>query len=155
MTCCSCFGPRRRHDVTKNPKLIKGFSDHNSRPDQPSPSSGLALPYFRSLNIRRIADPRLAIQGDPYLEEAVRRAVQLAYMCLRDQAKARPTIREIVEALEVLVEYIARKKVEGSPVNEEDGGLERRRDVADAKRWAKDFRDEQRKSKTVPKRTRF
>ncbi|CAF1920252.1 BnaC02g36510D [Brassica napus] len=114
-----------------------------------------ALPYFRSLNIRRIADPRLAIQGDPYLEEAVRRAVQLAYMCLRDQAKARPTIREIVEALEVLVEYIARKKVEGSPVNEEDGGLERRRDVADAKRWAKDFRDEQRKSKAVPKRTRF
>lgn len=85
----------------------------------------------------------------------MRRAVQLAYMCLRDQAKARPTIREIVEALEVLVEYIARKKVEGSPVNEEDGGLERRRDVADAKRWAKDFRDEQRKSKAVPKRTRF
>lgn len=43
MTCCSCFGPRRRHDVTKNPKLIKGFSDHNSRPDQPSSSSSSGL----------------------------------------------------------------------------------------------------------------
>lgn len=95
----------------------------------------------------------LGIQGDPYLEEAVRRAVQLAYMCLRERAKARPTIREVVEALEVLVEYIARKdkgndirygrgvdkgkKVEGSTVNEGDEGLERDRYVSDAKRWAK------------------
>nr|VDC91786.1 unnamed protein product [Brassica rapa] len=125
-----------------------------------------ALPYFRNLNIRKIADPMLGIQGDPYLEEAVRRAVQLAYMCLRERAKARPTIREVVEALEVLVEYIARKdkgndirygrgvdkgkKVEGSTVNEGDEGLERDRYVSDAKRWAKGCtRAERRKSKVA------
>ncbi|WZZ36465.1 hypothetical protein YC2023_019866 [Brassica napus] len=34
MVCC--FGQRRKCDVVKNPKLIKGISDHNSRPDQPS-----------------------------------------------------------------------------------------------------------------------
>ncbi|CAN7044775.1 hypothetical protein IGI04_008079 [Brassica rapa subsp. trilocularis] len=125
-----------------------------------------ALPYFRNLNIRKIADPMLGIQGDPYLEEAVRRTVQLAYMCLRERAKARPTIREVVEALEVLVEYIARKdkgndirygrgvdkgkKVEGSTVNEGDEGLERDRYVSDAKRWAKGCtRAERRKSKVA------
>ncbi|KAJ4888284.1 Serine/threonine-protein kinase CDG1 [Raphanus sativus] len=123
-----------------------------------------ALPYYRNLNIRQITDPKLLIQGHPYLEEAARRAVQLAYMCLRENAKARPTIREVVKALEVIVGDIVRKhkgkniqykrgvdkgkKIEGSTVSEEDEDLERQRDLADAKRWAKGLRNEKRKRAT-------
>lgn len=98
------------------------------------------------------------------MEEAARRAVQLAYMCLRENAKARPTIREVVKALEVIVGDIVRKhkgkniqykrgvdkgkKIEGSTVSEEDEDLERQRDLADAKRWAKGLRNEKRKRAT-------
>ncbi|KAG2264265.1 hypothetical protein Bca4012_078642 [Brassica carinata] len=69
-----------------------------------------ALPLFRDQEIRKIADPMLSIQGHHYLEEAVERALVLAYMCLREDANARPTVKEVVEALDNIVKFIERKK---------------------------------------------
>ncbi|KAF8108157.1 hypothetical protein N665_0114s0047 [Sinapis alba] len=68
------------------------------------------LPLFRDQEIRKIADPMLSIQGHDYMEEAVGRALELAYMCLREDANARPTVKEVVEALDNIVKFIARKK---------------------------------------------
>lgn len=65
---------------------------------------------FRDQEIRKIADPMLSIQGHHYLEEAVERALVLAYMCLREDANARPTVKEVVEALDNIVKFIERKK---------------------------------------------
>ncbi|RID60060.1 hypothetical protein BRARA_F03242 [Brassica rapa] len=69
-----------------------------------------ALPLFRDQEIRKIADPMLSIQGHHYMEEAVERALVLAYMCLREDANARPTVKEVVEALDNIVRFIERKK---------------------------------------------
>ena len=65
---------------------------------------------FRDQEIRKIADPMLSIQGHHYMEEAVERALVLAYMCLREDANARPTVKEVVEALDNIVRFIERKK---------------------------------------------
>ncbi|CAH8388425.1 unnamed protein product [Eruca vesicaria subsp. sativa] len=107
-----------------------------------------ALPYYRNQNIKGLTDPMLARQGHPYLDEIVKRAVHLAFACLKEDAKARPAIGQVVKALEVLDEFIARKdnetsiqhelpidkgkKVEGSTVYEEDEDFKRQRDIADA-----------------------
>ncbi|KAJ4901052.1 Serine/threonine-protein kinase CDG1 [Raphanus sativus] len=69
-----------------------------------------ALPLFREQDIRKIADPMLSIESHYYMEEAVGRALELAYMCLREDANARPTVKEVVVALDNIVRFIARKK---------------------------------------------
>ncbi|KAJ0230546.1 Serine/threonine-protein kinase CDG1 [Hirschfeldia incana] len=69
-----------------------------------------ALPLFREQEIRKIADPMLSIEDHYYMEEAVGRALELAYMCLREDANARPTVKEVVVALDNIVKFIARKK---------------------------------------------
>ncbi|KAF3561599.1 hypothetical protein DY000_02016983 [Brassica cretica] len=57
MVCCSCFGPRRKRDVVKNPKL-RGVSDHNARTDQPSScGKGELLNYLTSWDALRAALP--------------------------------------------------------------------------------------------------
>ncbi|CAH8360928.1 unnamed protein product [Eruca vesicaria subsp. sativa] len=138
-----------------------------------------ALPLFREQEIRKIADPMLSIQGHRYMEEAVGRALELAYMCLREDANARPTVKEVVEALDSIVKFIARKKKKESigygrgvelekrvavsspkettrmlSVNEievEEGDLARERAVADAKIWAETMRSLRRQSNEPPK----
>ncbi|KAL0717862.1 hypothetical protein Bca4012_067184 [Brassica carinata] len=40
----------------------------------------------------------------------MRRALILAFMCLREEANARTTISQVVDALDVLVEFMARKE---------------------------------------------
>lgn len=45
--------------------------------------------------------PAFSILGG--MEEAMRRALILAYMCLREKANTRTTIREVVDALDDLV----------------------------------------------------
>lgn len=65
---------------------------------------------FREQDIRKIADPMLSIESHYYMEEAVGRALELAYMCLREDANARPTVKEVVVALDNIVRFIARKK---------------------------------------------
>lgn len=56
------------------------------------------------------------------MEEAVERALVLAYMCLREDANARPTVKEVVEALDNIVRFIERKKKK----KERNIGYERR-----------------------------
>ncbi|KAL0685149.1 hypothetical protein Bca4012_051997 [Brassica carinata] len=65
MVCCSCFGPRRKRDVVKNPKL-RGVSDHNARTDQPSScGKGELLNYLTSWDALRAALPVGTVSGAP------------------------------------------------------------------------------------------
>ncbi|KAL0796679.1 hypothetical protein Bca101_068056 [Brassica carinata] len=52
----------------------------------------------------------LSIEGHYYMEAVVGRALELAYMCLREDANAMSTVKEVVQALDNIVRFIARKK---------------------------------------------
>lgn len=57
--------------------------------------------------MRKILDPKLIIES-PGMEDAVRKAIVLAFKCLREEANARPTISQVVYVLDDLVKFMAK-----------------------------------------------
>ncbi|CAN8266327.1 unnamed protein product [Cochlearia groenlandica] len=80
-----------------------------------------ALPLFMEKNIMEIVDPLLSIQGR-YLEATLRKALEVAFMCLREEANARPTISEVVIALEYIVKCTMNREKKSSVVGYGQGG---------------------------------
>lgn len=56
-----------------------------------------------------IVDPMLTIQSR-FLESTLRKALEVAFMCLREKANARPTISEVVIALNYIVKCTTSKQ---------------------------------------------
>ncbi|RID43402.1 hypothetical protein BRARA_I00266 [Brassica rapa] len=71
------------------------------------------LPLFKDDNMRKILDPKLIIENRG-MEETVRKAVVLAFKCLREEPNARPTISQVVDALDDLVKFMAIEKRKSS-----------------------------------------
>ncbi|KAL0855934.1 hypothetical protein Bca101_061087 [Brassica carinata] len=65
------------------------------------------FPLFKDDNMRKILDPKLIIESRG-MEEAVRKAIVLAFKCLREEPNARPTISEVVYVLDDLVKFMAK-----------------------------------------------
>ncbi|KAL0717867.1 hypothetical protein Bca4012_067189 [Brassica carinata] len=65
------------------------------------------FPLFKDDNMRKILDPKLIIESRG-MEEAVRKAIVLAFKCLREEPNARPTISEVVYILDELVKFMAK-----------------------------------------------
>ena len=63
------------------------------------------------------------------MEETVRKAVVLAFKCLREEPNARPTISQVVDALDDLVKFMAIEKRKSSQNGweEDDKDYDRKR----------------------------
>lgn len=106
-------------------------------------------------NIAQIADPQL--RGH-FSVSILRKAFEVASMCLREDASTRPSMREVVLAMDYLIsrpynEPNETKEVEikGSEVDSPNETttmlnreLERERAVAEAKMWGETWRDKRR-----------
>ncbi|XP_010507021.1 PREDICTED: serine/threonine-protein kinase CDG1 [Camelina sativa] len=121
-----------------------------------------AQTLFSGGHIEQIVDPKLSRKGG-FSKKALRRTLQVAMMCLLEDANARPLITEVVTTLDYIVEYKSMRRTtrRGQRGDTERAGtssspdemtrmlnvlagksdpLERRRVVDDAKSWADDWR---------------
>ncbi|VVB14240.1 unnamed protein product [Arabis nemorensis] len=119
-----------------------------------------AVALFKKDNIREIVDPVLTIKGR-YMESTMRKALEVAFMCLREEANARPTISEVGIALNYIVKCTTSKKKKARAGKKKGGtsssspetprilngnneernvDLDRQRAVAEAKNWAESLR---------------
>ncbi|KAH0855989.1 hypothetical protein HID58_031723 [Brassica napus] len=71
------------------------------------------LPLIKDYNMRKILDLMLTIQGLG-MEEAVRRALILAFMCMGEEAISRPMISKVLDALDDLVKWREKRRKEHS-----------------------------------------
>ncbi|XP_010556302.1 PREDICTED: serine/threonine-protein kinase CDL1 isoform X2 [Tarenaya hassleriana] len=127
-----------------------------------------ARPLFKEQNITELADPAL---GGNFSESTLTKALEVAFMCLRQEANARPSIREVVVALNYIVSRSRKEKevtsrgvamaaavteTVSSPkettrmlVNNNDD-FDRERAVAEAKSWGETWREIRRQSAQPP-----
>ncbi|KAL1210099.1 Serine/threonine-protein kinase CDG1 [Cardamine amara subsp. amara] len=111
--------------------------------------------YKRKERLLEIVDAKLYKEGH-VMQATVGRALEVAFMCLREDAYTRPSISEVVEALDYIVKCTSSKKksidlgrgvymekttkrmvnVNEEEEEEEEEALERKRAVDEAKSWA-------------------
>lgn len=147
---------------TKKGNIIQCITHCTSTRFEPNDASliglrqvmGSNITNCKAINIRFQCEfPAISTLGG--MEEAMRRALILAYMCLREKANTRTTIREVVDALDDLVQFMARKEKKkniqyrrGVENEKEEEGF--KGDVAEAIKWAEGSRVLSRKNNEQP-----
>ncbi|CAH2045288.1 unnamed protein product [Thlaspi arvense] len=119
-----------------------------------------ARQHFMNKNIKKIVDPMLRRQSDFMKEKTLEKALEVAFTCVKEDPYARPSISDVVDALDYIIISLRRRKkrkniVHGEGIeletvpsketmktlnrNENDEN-ERQRAVAEAKNWAENAR---------------
>ncbi|KAG7632720.1 Protein kinase domain [Arabidopsis suecica] len=68
-----------------------------------------ARPLFLNGRIRQIVDPRLARKGG-FSNILLYRGIEVAFLCLAEEANARPSISQVVECLKYIIDHTIRKE---------------------------------------------